>query len=1762
MESLSPRVVAAAKLPILNLNEFDLWKMRIEQYFLMTDYSLWEVILNGDSPTPTKIIDGIVQVIAPTTAEQRLAKKNELKARGTLLMALLDKHQLKFNIHKDAKSLMEAIEKRMTCLNLKIYEAEVKSLSSTSQNTQNIAFVSSNNNDSTNESVSDVLSVSAASTKAPFSTLPNVDNLCDAAIYSFFASQSNSPQLHNEYLKQIDVNDLEEMDPKWQMAMLTMRARRFLQRTGRNLGANGTTTIGFDMSKCDGVGSYDWSFQADEEPTKYALMAFTSSSSSSSSGSNTEVFDCDELNSFESDDSVPTNPVNDRYKSGEGYHVVPPSYTRTFMPLKPYLVFNDAPPDSKTVSNVTSDSEDESELESVSNQKEPSFVPTHEHVKTPMASIKTVEHPTQAENLRKDIPKSSDHKHSWTRKACFVCKSLNHLIKDYNYYKKQVVQKPIWNHAMRVNHQNSAMMTHPHSNKHVVPTAVLTRSRLVPINAARPITTVVPHPTIKSLKPVQHVVNKAHSPIRMLINHIPAPKNSNFYQKVTTVKAKKVNAVKGTKGNWLPNENHVLLRVPRENNMYNVDLKNIVPSGDLTCLFAKATLDESNLWHRRLGYINFKTMNKLVKGNLVKGLPSRFWKIIILVLLVRRASNIEPLLCGMKGIKREFSVARTPQQNRVAERKNRTLIEAARTMLADLLLLILVWVEAVNTACYVQNRVLVTKPHNKKPYELLLGRTPSIGFMRPFGCPVTILNTLDPLGKFDGKADEGFLVGYSVNSKAFRETKFAQQYVLLPLWSTGSQNPQNTDADAAFDVKRNENGVHVSPSSSDKPKKHDEKAKKEAKGKNMPALEDIVYLDDEEYVGAEADFSNLETNISSVFATSSTEVEYVAAASCCAQVLWIQNQLLDYGQEVREAEEIKVFKVKEVKEGERIKAIDADEDINLRDMETKVGLDAKLQGRIERKDDDNAAAKEVNAAEPTVFDDEEVTMTMAQTLIKMKAEKARILNEQMAKRLHNEEVEQAAMQEKHLDNIRKYQSLKRKPISVAQARKNMIVYLKNMVGYKITHFKRMTYNHVRPIFEREYNKVQRFIKHDRDEEPTKKRVAKETLLQESFKKLRAEVEVSGSEDTPTVDPKEMFKKDVKYMLQIVPVAEFKVEALQVKHPLIDWEIHSEGSRSYWKITRVGGITQAYQSFEDMLKDFDREDMDALWGLVKEIFSTVLPTIDKEKALWVELKRLYEPSANDMIWKLQRYMHNLIISKLHSNCGVHQVSSTTRRHDMYMLSEKDYPLSNGVMTLMLSTKFQVEEDSEMARDLVMKISMKANQPKSRELVRNLLKLKFDQLFCDACKIRKQAHDSHKAKNIVLTSRCLELLHMDLFSPSTIRSYRGNLYTLVIVDDYSRYTWTRFLKNKTEAFEQFEIFIRKIQNQLGCSIVSIRTDHGREFDNEVQFGEFCNANVDNATYILNRILIRAIIGKTPYELLRCRKPTLDYFKVFGSKCFILNTKDYLTKFDPQSYKGVLLGYSQNSKAYIILNKHTKKIEESLNVTFEETPPPSKTLPLVDDDLDEEEEIKKNLENDIEDETLEVDEIVIIKESRNHPLENVIGNLNQRTLSLEDSKAMKTPMSLDTKLMKDEECVSVDSIKYRGIIGSLPYLPTSRPDIMFSVCLCARFQEAPKTSHLEAVKCIFRYIKGTTHLGLWYPKRTGMETIVYADSDYAGDYMDRKSTSGISTFVRCCLTSWFSKKQTTLAISTIKAEYVSTRKACKQALLMKQALINYDI
>nr|GEY98715.1 hypothetical protein [Tanacetum cinerariifolium] len=435
MESLSPQVVST-KLPILNPNEFDLWKMRIEQYFLMTDYSLWEVILNGDSPAPTRVIDGVLQPVAPTT-EQRLARKNELKAHekrfgGNTETKKVQKTPLKQQyenftdsssqsldqIHDRLQKLISQLEVLRVSLSqeyinlkflrslptewmthtliwrnktelekeslddffnsLKIYKAEVKSSSSASTSTQNIAFVSSSNTNRTTEQISAAASVSAVSAKILVSALPNVDSLSNTMIYSFYVSQSNSPQLDNDDLKQINANDLEEMDLKWKMAMLIVecyichmkghfakecRSPKDSRRNGAAepqrrsvlLRDNALVVLRQNLEKAE----------QERDDLKLKLEKFQTSSKNLSEllasqtndktglGYNSEVFtrvifDCDDYLSSGSNKSLPPSPIYDRYQSGNGYHVVPPPYTGTFMPPKPDLVFNNAPNDVKT----------------------------------------------------------------------------------------------------------------------------------------------------------------------------------------------------------------------------------------------------------------------------------------------------------------------------------------------------------------------------------------------------------------------------------------------------------------------------------------------------------------------------------------------------------------------------------------------------------------------------------------------------------------------------------------------------------------------------------------------------------------------------------------------------------------------------------------------------------------------------------------------------------------------------------------------------------------------------------------------------------------------------------------------------------------------------------------------------------------------------------------------------------------------------------------------------------------------------------------------------------------------------------------------------------------------------------------------------------------------------------------------------------------------------------------------------------------------
>ncbi|GJW73365.1 ribonuclease H-like domain-containing protein [Tanacetum coccineum] len=509
--------------------------------------------------------------------------------------------------------------------------------------------------------------------------------------------------------------------------------------------------------------------------------------------------------------------------------------------------------DAPIIEEYESDSEDEHVSQSTKEQEQPSFASTNKQVKTPRETGKNQF--THSKNTTVD---KKGLGYGFTVRACFVCGSLSHLIRDCDFHEKRMTKQAELNNSMKMKSINTARA----SGTNNVSTARHDFNRqAVPTNAAMKVNTV--KPIVNRVRPA-NVFYKTHSPFSRSFINTTTLRTKFSYQKVNTAEVNAVSAVGGKRetadyphralkhkgiidsgcsrymtGNKaylaayqdfnggpvafggskgyitgkgkiktgkldfedvcfvkelqhfnlfsvsqicdkknkvlftdseclvlspefkLPDENQVLLRIPRQNNMYSFNLENIVPLGGLACLIAKATIDESNKWHRRFSWVFFLRTKDETSG--------------ILKDFIRQIENqlnqkVKTIRCdngtefknrdfiefrGSKGIKREYSNARTPQQNRVAERKNMTLIEAARTMLADSFLPNTFWAEAVSTACYVLNRVLVTKPQNKTPYELITGKIPIISYIRPFGCHVTILNTIDHLGKFDGKSDEG-----------------------------------------------------------------------------------------------------------------------------------------------------------------------------------------------------------------------------------------------------------------------------------------------------------------------------------------------------------------------------------------------------------------------------------------------------------------------------------------------------------------------------------------------------------------------------------------------------------------------------------------------------------------------------------------------------------------------------------------------------------------------------------------------------------------------------------------------------------------------------------------------------------------------------------------------------------------------------------------------------------------------------------------------
>lgn len=814
----------------------------------------------------------------------------------------------------------------------------------------------------------------------------------------------------------------------------------------------------------------------------------------------------------------------------------------------------------------------------------------------------------------------------------------------------------------------------------------------------------------------------------------------------------------------------------------------------------------------------------------------------------------------------------------------------------------------------------------------------------------------------------------------------------------------------------------------------------------------------------------------------------------------------------------------------------------------------------------------------------------------------------------------------------------------------------------------------------------------------------------------------------------------------------------------------------------------------------------------------------------------------------------------------------------------------------------------------------NDLRKQNLVTGLPDIKFiKDHVCSACQLGKQIRSSFKNKRNKSSSRCLELLHMDLFGPISIISLGGMRYTLVIVDDYSRFTWVIFLNSKDQTSGMLIKLIKRIQNEK-CSLVSrIRSDRGTEFINKnlesflseqgikhelsaartpQQNGvaerrnrtlkeaartmladagisqRFWAEAVNNACFTQNRTLINNHIYLTPYEIWKGSKPNISYFRIFGSKCFILdNGKNHLSAFETKSNTGIFLGYSSNSKAFRVFNSKSLTVEESIHVVFDEylsstdisslshnfesintanedsddeflnddlsneTAPVVSPVPEPVADTPQVEPVELHPEqiisNQQEDQTLP-----FFKWGKNHPPSLVIGNpsaslrtrrqminesliaafisqlepkkieealldpnwiesmqdeLNQfkrnevwslvprplyqtvigtrwvfrnklnengniirnkarlvaqgfrqeegidydetfapvarleairiflafaafkkfkvfqmdvksaflngiikeevyvdqppgfidhsfpdyvfrlnkalyglkqaprawydtlakflldhdfkigavdktlftftknqhmllvqiyvddiifgstdsklcakfaklmqdkfemsmmgeltfflglqvkqteegilinqtkytteilKKFGMENCSAAPTPMNASIKLDKNEGGTPVDVSMYRSLIGSLLYLTASRPDIMFAVCLCARFQSNPKQSHFIAAKRILKYLKGTQQVGLWYPKDSSLNLVGFSDADYAGCTLDRKSTSGHCQFLGDRLISWFSKKQTSIATSTAEAEYLAAGSCCSQLLWIQQQLKDYGV
>nr|GEW26248.1 hypothetical protein [Tanacetum cinerariifolium] len=901
-----------AKIPILDTGKFKQWKFRIQQYLQNEHYALWEVIEFGDSYEAPQEDLGTGSasessakkkgMTVAVSTEDMQKRRNDVKARTTLLLALPAEHQLRFIKYNPAQELLHAIvshlefmdveieqddlnQKFLTSLtlewliytimsrnrgdldtmslddlynHLKVYEPEVQKKSEL--NSQNMAFISSAKNSSGKGEVN-TASIPTANTHVS----PASVNVAVASISHDTKKTGKKITIQGTDVAGFDKSKVECFNcHKMGHFARECRAPRSQDR-GKRVNYKQGSKIEESAPKAlmaiDGVG-WDWSYMANEEQnhalvadeealTEFAVMAKSSSSSKNEIKKEKEGLDS-KLTSFESAskdlDTLFGSQRSDKNKEGLGYSAVPPP-AQVYSPSKKDIHYS-----------VTEHGESSESIMSKPMIKFVKSADSHTVIKT--YKVETVRKPSfdhleydcgVCVNKGKTWPKNNyTHKsmspriifHKTNRTPAAVNRTHIDVAQpkrtyfaktEHSYVRRPFQRKPTVRTQFRVPRVPTVIKIFPTGNSKFSTAGLGNKRKAVKALACwiwRPKQkTTDKGPNSNSVSMIfkkylyidtQGRLKSDSGCSRYMTGNISYLSDYEPYDggyvsfgqgggKITgkgIIKTNKVEFeivyfVKDLKYNLfsvsqicdnknsvlftdlecivlgrnfkLKDDTNVLLRTPRQHNMYSIDLNNIAPHKDLTCLVAKASADEivTDDFYRFTCTFFLKTKDEtsVILRNFIteiENLKERKVKII-------RCDNGGEFrnkemndFYSRKGIKREFSNARTPQQNGVAERRNRTLIEAARTMLTDAKLPVTFWAEAVNTACYVQNRVLVNKSQNKTPYELFNGRTPAIGFLKPFGCHVIILNTLDHLGKFDAKGDEGYFIGYSMSSKAFR----------------------------------------------------------------------------------------------------------------------------------------------------------------------------------------------------------------------------------------------------------------------------------------------------------------------------------------------------------------------------------------------------------------------------------------------------------------------------------------------------------------------------------------------------------------------------------------------------------------------------------------------------------------------------------------------------------------------------------------------------------------------------------------------------------------------------------------------------------------------------------------------------------------------------------------------------------------------------------------------------------------------------------